>query len=103
MFTSKEKKMLGGGYFTIIREDERFIEVKSKCTGHYWMVFKKTYDQDKPIVLYHKHSLTDNWYHEHWKTWTVSAAVQNIKSHDEYVIAHPDYLEKKRRRQYAGV
>lgn len=71
MFTNSEKKLLGGGYFTIIREEEKFIEVKSRNTGHCWMIFKKTYDQDKPVVLYHKHGKTDAWYHEHWKTRTV--------------------------------
>ena len=30
MFTDSEKKLLGGGYFTIIREEEKFIEVKSR-------------------------------------------------------------------------
>ena len=71
MFTNSEKKLLGGGYFIIIREEEKFIEVKSRNTGHCWMIFKKTYDQDKPVVLYHKHGKTDAWYHEHWKTRTV--------------------------------
>ena len=83
MFTNSEKKLLGGGYFTIIREEEKFIEVKSRNTGHCWMIFKKTYDQDKPVVLYHKHGKTDAWYHEHWKTRTVKSTVSNIKSHDD--------------------
>ena len=42
MFTNSEKKLLGGGYFIIIREEEKFIEVKSRNTGHCWMIFKKT-------------------------------------------------------------
>lgn len=86
MFTQNEKRLLGGGYFIIIREDERFIEVMSKNTGHCWMVFKKTYDQDKPVVLYHKHTEDTKWYHEHWKTCTVKKAVASIKSHDDYVL-----------------
>ena len=45
-----------------------------------------SYDQDKPVVLYHKHGKTDAWYHEHWKTRTVKSAVSNIKSHDDYVL-----------------
>ena len=88
MFTNSEKKLLGGGYFTIIREEEKFIEVKSRNTGHCWMIFKKTYDQDKPVVLYHKHGKTDAWYHEHWKTCTVKKAVASIKSHDGYVLKY---------------
>ena len=50
-----------------IWEEEKFIEVKSKNTGHCWMIFKKTYDQIKPVILYHKHKANDEWYHEHWK------------------------------------
>ena len=96
MFSSSEKRLLGDGYFNIIREEDKFIEVRSKCTGHYWMVFKKTYDQNKPVVLYHKHGKNDAWYHEHWKTWTVKSAVSNIKSHDEYVLSHPNYIQEKR-------
>lgn len=38
MFTRKEKQLLGVEYFTLIREDERFIEVESKCAGHCWTV-----------------------------------------------------------------
>lgn len=86
MFTQNEKRLLGGGYFIIIWEDERFIEVMSKNTGHCWMVFKKTYDHDKPVVLYHKHTEDTKWYHEHWKTCTVKKAVASIKSHDDYVL-----------------
>ena len=96
MFTNKEKRLLGGGYFTIIREEENYIEVESRNTGHCWIIFKKTYDQDKPVVLYHKHRKTDAWYHEHWRTWTVKAAVHSIKSHDSYVVSHPNYLKQKR-------
>ena len=103
MFTNYEKRLLSGGYFYIIRVEEKYIEVKSKSTGHCWMIFKKTYDQDKPVVLYHKHKCDDEWYHEHWRTWTVKAAVQSIKSHDAYVVSHPNYIEMKRRANYGSI
>ena len=41
MFTQSEKRLLGDRYFTIIREEENFIEVRSENTKHYWMIFKK--------------------------------------------------------------
>ena len=44
MFSTSEKRQLGDEYFIIIREEERYIEVKSKNIGHCWMIFKKTYD-----------------------------------------------------------
>ncbi|WP_167958554.1 hypothetical protein [Anaerosporobacter faecicola] len=90
MFTKSEKKLLGGGYFTIIREEEKFIELQSKNTGHCWMIFKKTYDRDKPVVLYHKHTANTDWYHEHRNTCTVKNAVANIKLHDDYVLKHKE-------------
>ena len=96
MFTNSEKKLLGGGYFIIIREEEKFIEVKSRNTGHCWMIFKKTYDPDRPIVLHHKHSITDVWYHEHKRGWSVEEMVKEIKKHDKYVVAHPNYLKRKK-------
>lgn len=86
LFTQSEKKLLESGYFTIIREEEKLIEVRSKNRGHCWMIFKKTYDRDKPVILYHEHKFNDEWYHEHWKTYTVKSAVASIKSHDEYVL-----------------
>lgn len=98
MFSDREKMLLGGGYFVTIREDERFIEVKSKNTGHCWMIFKKAYALERPVVLYHKHSSKDAWYHEHGKVWTVLEAVRSIKMHDAYVVKHPNYLKMKRRK-----
>ena len=67
--------MLGDDYFTIIREEEKFIELKSKNTGHCWLIFKQTYNKDRPVVLYHKHTADTKWYREHWKTYTVKKAV----------------------------
>lgn len=90
MFTNSEKRLLGGGYFAIIREEEKFIEVKSRNTGHCWMIFKKTYDQDNPVVLYHKHTANTDWYHDHWKTCMVKSAVASIKSHDDYVLKYKE-------------
>lgn len=58
MFTNKEMKLLGDGYFTIIRTEERFVEVLSNNTSHQWMIFKKLSAADKPVTLYHKHQQT---------------------------------------------
>ena len=56
MFTNKEKRLLGGGDFTIIREEENFIEIRSNNTKHQWTIFKKSFDSNKPVTLYHKHT-----------------------------------------------
>ena len=86
MFTKKEKRMLGGGYFTIIREEENFIEVMSNCTKHYWVILKKISVVTRPIVLYHKHTGDTKYYHKQWESWTVGSLVNCIKAHDDYVL-----------------
>lgn len=96
MFSEREKRLLSDDYFTPIRQEEQFIEVKSKNTKQCWMVFKKKNEKGMlVVVLYHKHKMEDAWYHEHYRFWTVKDAVKNIKEHDEYVMRNPDYLKKK--------
>ena len=96
-FKKTELLLLQNDYFNVIRVEENFVSVQSKNTGHCWMVFKKTYDMDKPVVLHHKHNITDEWYHEHKRGWTVEEMVKEIKQHDQYVLEHPNYLLWKRK------
>ena len=96
-FKKSELLLLTNSYFKVLRIEENFVSVQSKNTGHCWMVFKKTYEKDKPVVLHHKHKITDEWYHEHKRGWTVAEMIEEIKSHDEYVLNHPDYLKWKRK------
>lgn len=86
MFTNKDIRLLSDGYFTIIRVEERFIEVLSNNTSHQWMIFKKLSATDKPVTLYHKHTADTKYYHKHWETWNVARAVESIKGHDTYII-----------------
>jgi len=87
MFTKKEKMMMiGEGYFTIIREAERYIEFLSNNTKRCWIICKNPSGTDKPIIIYHKHSQETKYYHRHWKTRNVVKAVESIKQHDRYVL-----------------
>ena len=106
MFTNSEKKLLGGGYFTIIREEENFIEVRSNNTKHQWIIFKKSFDSNKPVTLYHKHTANTKYYHKHWETWTVALAVDSIMSHDSYVIENGEtirWMRKKGKVNYGSI
>ena len=106
MFTNSEKKLLGGGYFTIIREEENFIEVRSNNTKHQWVIFKKSFDSNKPVTLYHKHTADTTYYHKHWETWTVAKAVDSIKGHDTYVIKNGEtihWMRKKGKVSYGSI
>jgi len=37
-------------------------------------------------MIYHKHSRKTEYYHKHWKTWSVASAVESIKQHERYVL-----------------
>ena len=79
LFTKKEERMMHDPYFEVIRETDNFVEVQSVCTGHYWNVFKNTFEAGNKITLYHKHNRKDKWYHEHRSCRTVSDAVDQIR------------------------
>lgn len=86
MFSRNEKSILSDNYFLIVREEEKFIEIMSKNTGHCWIIYKKSGVADKPIDLYHKHTNTTQYYHKHWQTFSVKSAVDSIKKHDDFVL-----------------
>ncbi len=37
-------------------------------------------------MIYHKHSRKTEYYHRHWKTWSVESVVESIKQHAKYVL-----------------
>ena len=86
MFTRKEHSFFNDPYFKIVREEQQYIEVQSVSTGHCWNVFKNQFELTCKVKLYHKHKLTDQYYHEHRQCRTVAEAVKEIKEHDEYVL-----------------
>ncbi|GEM_PF-4749970 len=98
MFTRREVNMLHDPYFRVIREEEQFIEIQSICTGHCWNVFKHQLERDFKVTLYHKHKRTDEYFHEHRKCHSVLKAIEEIKSHDEYVLEQ-EKIKKQRAEQ----
>ena len=79
MFTKKEKRMVGEGHFTIIRETERYIEFLSKNTKHCWIICKSQDGIGKPVMIYHKHSRETEYYHRHWKKqWNQSCSMTGM-------------------------
>ena len=95
MFTRKEHSMFSDPYFRIIREEEQFIELQSINTGHCWNVFKNQFEAEYRVTLYHKHKATDKYYHQHRKCRNVIDAIQQIKSHDEYVLLQDEEKKKQ--------
>lgn len=86
MFTKKEKRLVGNGCFTIIRETERYIEFLSNNTKQCWIICKSPDGTNKFVMIYHKHNRKTEYYQKHWKTRSVVKAVVSIKQHDRYVL-----------------
>lgn len=86
MFTTKELRLIDGGYFNLLRHpsEENYIEVQSKNSKDYWIIKKSDpLVADYPIIIYHKHP-GQAYYHRHWQCYKVSQSVRSIKSHDEF-------------------
>ena len=87
MFSNYEKRFLQSGYFELIREEEKFIEFKSRNTQHCWILFRKTNNNlERPITIYHKHHQLDSYYHKHYEAYGIGHAIKIIKGHDDYVL-----------------
>jgi hypothetical protein len=85
MFCQKDINQLQSSYFVMIRRVENFIEVRSKNTGHCWIIKKLDYSSTLPVIIYHKHNNRD-YYHRHGQATSITHAIKDIKNHDTYVL-----------------
>jgi len=86
-FTIPEKRLIDNRYFSIIRSDITFYEIKSRDSGHYWIIKKISSDTSNPIQVFHKHSNGISYYHRHKLTFSVKDAIKIIMEHDVYVVS----------------
>lgn len=88
MFTLKEKTQIKNGYFIVVRITHDYYELQSSNTKHCWII-KKSCNRckDRSIIIYHKHTLGNSYYHRHGNAYTVQHAIKIIKSHDNYVLS----------------
>jgi hypothetical protein len=93
MFTAKELYQVNTNYFNILKTYDDFIEIQSINTKHYWIIKKQITYTRTPLVLYHKHSLLTPYYHKQSRANSINHAIQQIKSHDKYVLKN--VLENK--------
>jgi hypothetical protein len=80
-------QQLDPSYFTFIRSNEIFIELKSKNTGHCWCIKKISYINSKRIQVFHKHSFENPYYHKQKNTYAMKEAIEIIKKHDSYILS----------------
>ncbi len=66
---------------------EDYIEVRSRLSGHDWLVKKFDMEGYPPIVLYHRHSGLGRRYHVHFVFGEDNAllAYSEIMQHERYI------------------
>ena len=87
IWTKDERKSLKDIYFEVLRITDRYYQLRSRNTGHQWIIIKQR-TGNYSIILYHKHTRDVAYYHRQCGTHTVKQAITIIKKHDTYVLHH---------------
>ena len=87
IWTKDERKSLKDIYFEVLRITDRYYDLRSRNTGHQWIIIKQR-TGNYSIILYHKHTRDVAYYHRQCGTHTVKQAITIIKKHDTYVLHH---------------
>lgn len=74
-------------YFIILKIADTYCEVMSRNTKHCWIISKSLLE-NRPVILYHKHSKRYAYYHKQWEAFDVEQAVKSIMRHDAYVLKY---------------
>lgn len=83
-FNKRDMELISKDYFEIIKVSPCYIELRSKCTGHCWIIHKMGYSDKFPYWLYHKHESTDLCYHLQRKKLCIRTVIEEIQKHDFY-------------------
>ena len=86
MLTRKDLLLISSEYFEILKKNNFYIEVLSKCTKHCWIIYKHGSPDNYPVWLYHKHKQSNQCYHLHRRTGNIELAVNEILQHDKYQL-----------------
>ena len=85
-FNKRDIALISEEYFEIINITSCYIELRSKCTGHCWIIHKMGYSDKFPYWLYHKHKKNVQCYHLQRKKCSIKSAIKEIENHDVYNI-----------------
>lgn len=77
IWTKDERKSLKDIYFEVLRITDRYYELRSRNTGHQWIIIKQR-TGNYSIILYHKHTRDVAYYHRQCGTHTVKQAITFI-------------------------
>lgn len=83
-FNKRDMELISKEYFEIIKTAPCYIELRSKCTGHCWIIHKMGYSDKFPYWLYHKHKKEEQCYHLQRKKGSIKSSIKEIQAHDLY-------------------
>ena len=83
-FNKRDMELISKEYFEIIKTAPCYIELRSKCTGHCWIIYKMGYSDKFPYWLYHKHKSEELCYHLQRKKNSIISITKEIEKHDMY-------------------
>ena len=94
MYTQQELNAIDKKYFNIILMNEYDITLMSKNTRHVWQLHNVELPDGEITVIFHKHHVSDQ-YHTHSRSRSLSRAIRDIKSHDEFQLNGRRPVKKK--------
>ena len=95
MYTQQELDAIDKKYFSIILMNEYDVTLMSKNTHHVWQLHNVELPDGEITVVFHKHHASDQ-YHTHSRSRTLSRAIRDIKSHDQFQLNGRRPVKKKR-------
>lgn len=98
MISEEEKRALSSKYFEIFVVDDYDVVLKSRNTGHYWVIRCTGELGPQSVIIFHKHHLKDE-YHLHEKTGSLQEAIRRIQGHDRFQLNGRKRVRRRRRKQ----
>lgn len=95
MYTQAELDAIDKKYFSIILMNEYDVTLMSKNTHHVWQLHNVELPDGEITVVFHKHHASDQ-YHTRSRSRTLSRAIRDIKSHDQFQLNGRRPVKKKR-------
>ena len=86
MFSNHELSLFKSSYFSNYNYENGIIEVQSKNTGHWWLVFRMDMPISTMVVVKHRYPGVMK-YHKQCHVHTVAKACRMIMDHDLYILS----------------
>ncbi len=85
MFSNFELSLFHSDYFSNFSYENGIIEVQSKNTGHWWLIFRMDMPRSTMVAVRHRYPGVKK-YHVQCHVHTLHKAYTMIKEHDTYIL-----------------